>query len=195
VVGDHDYVCRILHRFLGDEIRLSFGPRRMQTVPAAHRFRLAGEDGPGSPVLGQAFLGSRVREIGKVLVVRIGPLSPDRIGRYEGLALVPESDAPGGTVVIDLGPVCELDRFWAGWEAGTPAELGKTAWPKLIYLLQYLLPAHLVVQVQLEPEIGPGWILGQQKAVEGCFPSTLGAYTVLRARGAAEPEPAAAAIT
>ena len=189
MVGDPDYVRRILNRFLGDEISIAFGPRQTQPVPLSKRFRLEGAEvdasaGQGSALLGKAFLGSQVQENGKVLVVRIGPLSPDRIRRYEGLSFVPASGSGSGTVVVDLGPVCELNNYWGEWEKDQTAEPGETEWPKLIYLLQYLLPAHLKVEVHLEPEIGAGWKLGQKEAVEGFFPSTLGAWTILRSRPA-----------
>ena len=215
VVGDQDKMQAVLRRFMRDPVELRPGSPMSQDVPPDHRLKLVSgspndrADGPGDlaedtvPHLGQMFLGDRISVQGRTMVLKIGPLSPERIELYAGPTFRSRVDRPSGAVIVDLGPVCELDRFWKAWEsgegfgvasgfaspgAGHEGNLGgllkspdpfTTQWPRLVYLLQYLMPAHLMVRVHLLPETGPGWVLGTGDTADGHFASILGAWTAL----------------
>jgi hypothetical protein len=196
IVGDRVRTAAILGRFLEEGVALEDGRSAKQATQPAQRLRIAGDTRrtrgrQRHRALGRATLGTATRCAGGALRVRIGPLTPGNAERFRGLPYESGGPAEGGAV-ITLGPVCEFDRYWESWEHGRGGELAEavsaTHWPRLVYLLEHLMPAAAVIEVHLLPERAP-WRLGaeaKQPPETGAYsPSTLGAYTLLEARPAA----------
>ncbi len=149
----------------------SGGPATRPTGPAPRPAGLptraagAAARSAGRAPLGQGFAGSETSEIGTGVFFSIGPLAPERGGRYAGL---PFTALPSGRtgeaahqVSVDLGFAGDLEALYDFWATSRP-ELFTSCWPQIAHILVHLVPAHMVVQARLQPDAGSGWLLGRR---------------------------------
>ncbi|MCK4413951.1 MAG: PASTA domain-containing protein [Candidatus Eisenbacteria sp.] len=195
LVGDPSRVAAVIGRLLNERVAIEDGRSQSRATPAGQRLRLAragraARRGGFVAGLGQAVAGREEQPAGSAVRVRIGPLTPERALPFRGLSFDAGGPVEGGAV-INLGPVCEFERYWQRWEQTTSGEVEEpiyaTRWPRLVYLLEHLMPAPVAIEVHLLPKREP-WRLGARQtapSAAGAYQaSTLGAYTALSTRSA-----------
>lgn len=163
IIGNSDQITRVLKRFLSDTIELKIEGSHEQEIQADRSWRLTQTSGQ---TLGSMVLGSKFRHRGTTAVIMISGVTAHDFQNYAGVSWRPISTSSGEALEADLGPVCELDSHAAQW-------------PRLVYLLQYLLPAMFGIRIRIHLASSVRWRLGVPEETPGHETTRLGVLSIL----------------